>query len=42
MYRGKIYTFSMLEGLKFYTQIDGMNKVVQVLADKIKERENGK
>ena len=42
MYRGKIYTFSMLGGLKFYTQIDGMNKVVQVLADKIKERENGK
>ena len=41
MYRGKIYTFNMLEGLKFYTQIDGMNKVIQVLADKIKERENG-
>jgi hypothetical protein len=42
VYRAKVYTFAMLNGLKFYPQTDGMNKVVQVLADKIKERENGK
>nr|DAS97624.1 MAG TPA: hypothetical protein [Caudoviricetes sp.] len=42
IYRAKVYTFTMLNGLKFYPQEDGMNKVVQVLADKIKERENGK
>lgn len=42
MYRDKIYTFNMLSGVKFYPQTDGMNKVIQVLADKIKERENGK
>nr|DAS03528.1 MAG TPA: hypothetical protein [Caudoviricetes sp.] len=42
MYRAKAYTFSALGGVKFYPQEDGMNKVVQVLADKIKERENGK
>lgn len=42
VYRAKVYTFTMLNGLKFYPQTDGMNKVVQVLADKIKERENGK
>ena len=42
VYRAKVYTFTMLNGLKFYPQEDGMNKVVQVLADKIKERENGK
>lgn len=42
VYRAKVYTFTMLNGLKFHPQTDGMNKVVQVLADKIKERENGK
>ena len=42
IYRAKIYTYGMLTGLKFYTQIEGMDKVIQVLADKIKERENGK
>ena len=42
VYRAKVYTFAMLNGLKFYPQTDGMNKVIQVLADKIKERENGK
>ena len=42
IYRAKVYTFNMLGGLKFYTQIEGMDKVIQVLADKIKERENGK
>lgn len=42
IYRAKIYTYGMLTGLKFYTQIEGMGKVIQVLADKIKERENGK
>lgn len=42
IYRAKVYTFNMLVGLKFYTQIEGMDKVIQVLADKIKERENGK
>ena len=41
IYRAKIYTYGMLTGLKFYTQIEGMDKVIQVLADKIKERENG-
>ena len=42
IYRAKIYTYGMLSGLKFYPQIEGMDKVIQVLADKIKERENGK
>lgn len=42
IYRAKVYTFNMLGGLKCYTQIEGMDKVIQVLADKIKERENGK
>lgn len=42
VYRAKVYTSTMLNGLKFYPQTDGMNKVVQVLVDKIKERENGK
>ena len=42
IYRAKIYTYGMLTGLKFYPQIEGMDKVIQVLADKIKERENGK
>lgn len=42
IYRAKVYTFNMLGGLKCYTQIEGMDKVIQVLADKIMERENGK